>query len=342
MSKPLSIIIPSYNMEDYLQQCLDSLLVDNIADLEILIVNDGSKDNTLSLANEYSAKYPESIHVIDKTNGNYGSCINAGLKVASGKYIKVLDADDSFERGNLSNFIEFLKHIDVDLIISDYVIINGHGDITSIHSFFIEGLVCPFDKVLDELTRKDFQMHAVTYRRGLLTEIKYKQREGISYTDQQWMFDPILNVKSIAFFPKILYRYLVGREGQTVNIAVSYKQLDQTMTVVLDMLIRYRSLESDLDRAHAIYLKTRICQKIPSIYRIALLKTNNQEILHKLVEFDERLKEYNPQIYKKMGTDKIGMISLPYVSYWRAKIRSGKNTPLLDILRRAVMRKYRI
>ena len=91
----MSICIPSYNMEQYLSRCVDSMLVDEVLDqLEIIIVNDGSKDGTLAIANDYKQRYPQSVVVIDKPNGHYGSCINASLKVATGKYFRIVDADD--------------------------------------------------------------------------------------------------------------------------------------------------------------------------------------------------------------------------------------------------------
>lgn len=96
IEKLLTIIIPTYNMQEYLHRCLDSLLVraDLMDRLEVLVVNDGSKDNSSAIAHEYEAKYSQTIRVIDKENGNYGSCVNRGLVEAQGKYIKVLDADD--------------------------------------------------------------------------------------------------------------------------------------------------------------------------------------------------------------------------------------------------------
>lgn len=84
-------------MEKYLNKCLDSLLIKTgLEYLEVIVVNDGSSDSSLSIAQAYQQKYPDVFVIIDKTNGNYGSCINAGLPVAKGKYIKILDADDSF------------------------------------------------------------------------------------------------------------------------------------------------------------------------------------------------------------------------------------------------------
>ena len=111
-------------MEEYLDQCLSSLVVSRINDLEIIIVNDGSIDKTRELAEKWHEKFPNSIKVINKDNGNYGSCINWGIKEATGQYIKVLDADDSFEQQNLDEFICFLKQSVADVIISDYLIVD--------------------------------------------------------------------------------------------------------------------------------------------------------------------------------------------------------------------------
>lgn len=86
--KTLSIIIPSYNMEAYLPQCLDSLLGPDVPVelLDIIVVNDGSRDRTSEIAHSYANRYPDSIRVIDKANGNYGSCINAALPTARGRW----------------------------------------------------------------------------------------------------------------------------------------------------------------------------------------------------------------------------------------------------------------
>ena len=88
MSKLLTIVIPTYNMEAYLNRCLDSLLVsdEQMKLLEVLVINDGSKDNSSAIAHEYEAKYPNTFRVIDKENGGHGSTINAGIKKARGKW----------------------------------------------------------------------------------------------------------------------------------------------------------------------------------------------------------------------------------------------------------------
>ena len=104
MQKLLTIIVPTYNMQDYLRHCLDSLIVSNewLDLLEVLVINDGSKDKSSEIGHEFEMLYPNTFVVIDKENGNYGSCINKGLEIATGKYVKVLDSDaaefDGFSR----------------------------------------------------------------------------------------------------------------------------------------------------------------------------------------------------------------------------------------------------
>ena len=106
-TKLLSIVVPTYNMSAYLCRCLDSVTRDDVPDtLELIVVNDGSTDNSLSIMQEYAKKRPDIINIIDKTNGHYGSCVNAALKVATGKYFRILDADDWLDTEQL---IQFLK-----------------------------------------------------------------------------------------------------------------------------------------------------------------------------------------------------------------------------------------
>ena len=98
----LSIVIPAYNIETFLPKCLDSLVyAKNIGDCEIIVVNDGSKDNTLKIAKEYEKNFPSVVRVFDKENGGHGSAVNLGMKVAKGKYFKILDSDDWFVTSNL-------------------------------------------------------------------------------------------------------------------------------------------------------------------------------------------------------------------------------------------------
>ena len=128
MSKLLSIIIPTYNMEALLPRCLDSLLVDGALELiEAMVVNDGSKDGSLAVAKSYQERFPDSVTVIDKPNGNYGSTINAALPVAKGKYVKILDSDDHFDSQSLLDFLAELQTVDVDIAVTHFTVLRADG-----------------------------------------------------------------------------------------------------------------------------------------------------------------------------------------------------------------------
>lgn len=172
MEKILTIVIPTYNMQDYLRRCLDSLIVsdEQMSLLEVLIINDGSKDSSSAIAHEYQNKYPATFRVVDKENGNYGSCINRALKEATGKYIKVLDADDYFSTDNFSSYMCYLQRHDVDLVLNDFVYTTSDGAIP----YRWTGRNLPvnqsfsFDKLGAGST---MMMHAVAYKREIFNYI---------------------------------------------------------------------------------------------------------------------------------------------------------------------------
>ena len=89
----ISFVVPSYNSEDYLERCVDTLMPDS-TDVEIIIVNDGSKDRTAEIADRYREKYPDTVRVVHKENGGHGSAVNKGLELAKGQYLKVVDSDE--------------------------------------------------------------------------------------------------------------------------------------------------------------------------------------------------------------------------------------------------------
>ncbi|MCM1139467.1 MAG: glycosyltransferase family 2 protein [Muribaculum sp.] len=331
--KILSIIIPSYNMEKYLPQCINSLLVERIKDLEIFVVNDGSRDNTLQIAKEYESKYPNSIIIIDKPNGNYGSCINTALKKITGKYVKVLDADDSFEKTNLDEYIGFLSTIDVDLVISNYVIVDEQGKITERNIFSNVSISkdIKFKSILDRISEEKFTMHAVTYNSRIFKSLNYVQTEGISYTDMEWMFLPMTKVNSVTFYGRTIYRYLIGREGQTVDVTISQKAVNQTMAVVSNLLKIYDGLKSKISPIHKKYLELRLIQKIPSIYRIYLIKIGDSINYPILKRFDNLFKYSFPEYYKEIEKQDLKYIPFRFILYWRKNVNGNNRLPLLHL-----------
>lgn len=316
--KTLSIIVPTYNMEKYLPKCLDSLIVkdENMHLLEVLVVNDGSKDSSLKIARTYEEKYPQSFRVIDKENGNYGSCINRGLKEATGKYIKVLDADDSFDKSSLNDFISFLESHDADLFITDFQQVHDDGDI-------ILQKKCPFpsNEVLNLSDYflsnyfKHLQMHSVTYKRENLINIGYIQTEGISYTDAQWVFLPISTVKTMYYCPIMLYNYLIGREGQTVAKDVFDKSLPQLMRMTIGRIKMYENYHL-YDSKYSQYFISKLSETLKYIYRYILVVDNH--LIDDLRQFDFEIKDASISYYNYSNNIVIfDKVPFKIVKMWR-------------------------
>lgn len=313
--KLLSIIIPTYNMEQYLRYCLDSLLIkENFEALDVLIINDGSKDSSSAIAHEYADRYPTVFRVIDKENGNYGSCINRGLKEATGKYIKVLDADDSFDTTHFEDFVTYLMHTDTDLILSDFAIVNEDREIVKYHRYDFEpNRQYQMEEVCTTPIFKNMEMHAVTYRRSILTNIDYKQTEGISYTDQQWIFIPMLCVKSVCRFDKCVYNYLVGREGQTISDGVRQKSMTHIIQCIYGMIDAYNKYASEMKVPIKEYFHARLIPLIKDIYITSFTHYSCQR-KENLKIFDKTIKEKNNRIYKLVeGTN----ARFNYIGFWR-------------------------
>ena len=107
--KYLTFAIPCYNSAEYMSHAVESILIGG-EDVEILIVNDGSQDETLQIAKQYEEKYPDIVRVIDKENGGHGDAVNAGLRNATGKYFKVVDSDDWVDEQSLRKIMETLHN----------------------------------------------------------------------------------------------------------------------------------------------------------------------------------------------------------------------------------------
>ena len=125
MEKILSIVIPAYNVEKYLEKCLASFEIQAILDrIEVLVINDGSKDHTAEIAQRYCEKYPETYFLYNKENGGHGSGINYGIRYATGKYFKVVDGDDWLNTEELEAFVKLLEETDTDIVAADFLCIQ--------------------------------------------------------------------------------------------------------------------------------------------------------------------------------------------------------------------------
>ena len=287
MEKILSIIIPTYNMAALLPRCLDSLTASGVLDdLDILVVNDGSTDSSRAVAYSYAERYPQSIKVVDKKNGNYGSTINAALPLAVGEYVKVLDSDDWFDSQALAKYVAELKSLEqeVDVSVTHFLMIHEGGRTETVkyqnygREPYTYGKVYNLDKVLGDGFIRYFLMHSLTYRTQLLRDHGYRQTEGISYTDIQWSSYPFFWAGSIVFHDLVVYRYNMDREGQTMDPAVIRKNLPQLERMTMDLMDFYRKADmSDLSEARVGFLRQYFKNRLRLLVKTHLMDIPRRE-----------------------------------------------------------------
>jgi glycosyltransferase involved in cell wall biosynthesis len=237
-------------MEKYLDRSVGSLLVPEVLDkLEIIIVNDGSKDRTLEIANGYKAKYPQSVIVIDKPNGHYGSTVNAALKIATGKYFRILDADDWFNSEALGKFVAKLEELDVDCVCTQYTQCEEDKSILRTVSDV------EFDKVYNlaefRAPYSTYYMHSLTHRREFLVSIKYEQIQGICYTDTEYVYIPLIQAKTICYLELNLYQYFRGRDDQSMSPKSLAKNYSHFLIILERMIKLDESTDWSLSNASA-------------------------------------------------------------------------------------------
>lgn len=325
-SKILSIIVPSYNMERYLQTCLGRLVLtpELMERLEVLVVNDGSKDRTSEIAHEFAEKYPNTFHVIDKKNGHYGSCVNEGLKVASGEYVKILDADDYFEQEAFKGLLDLMiKQVDssepADMVISDYCKVDPDGREYEFTNFALPR-GSSFDLKEIPLSTPSIYIQAIAYRTQMLRGFDYVQSEGIPYTDSEWSIEPLHAVRRAVYFHKPVSRYLIGRAGQTMEDAVFAKGFPVVEKIAEGMLGRFseRIKGAASDGARDYYQRAIVAQ-LGMIYFACIIGWHGYWVSAKLQSLDDMLRSVSLELWNEIGELKYPSrkFPIPYVWFWR-------------------------
>lgn len=289
--KVITIIVPSYNVEQYLDCTIDSLVkCENLKDIQIIIVNDGSKDSTLKIAKKYSIKYPESILVIDKENGGHGSTINAGLSRAEGKYICVIDGDDWVDNKAFDDLIDKLRSSDCDVAISGHYR-NYMTDNIEKHLSYDEEADVTHN--LKYLLDKFYQipMTDTCYRTALLKNIDLKIQENTFYVDEEFCTIPYQKVEKVFFTGLSYYHYRLGNVNQSVS--------PMSMVNLIDHRLRV------FNRLFHIYCNANFDDSVKEYFTRRLLAIIKTTFLIYYVYYPNRKKgrEYADEFLRKINTD---------------------------------------
>lgn len=326
MNKILSLIVPTYNMENLLPRCLNSLIVKEELQsfLEVLVINDGSKDNSSVVAHGFEKMYPNVFRVIDKENGNYGSCVNIGIEKASGKYLRLLDADDWFNTSGLEIYLdELLKIKDCDIVVTNYTIQYGDQHKEKVKAQKIRnGYIYDADSFSFSKAHNESMiwMHAMTINSDFARRVGWKNQTGISYTDAEYCYFPLSYAKTLCFFDIDLYQYFVGREGQTVSKASMKKGQVAFYKVGIRLLNDYNKRLFSPSKEKSLALI--VANVLRNIYAYQLVYEKKPDYKDSFVEIVKGVNNNNTihEIIKKFTYKKI-----PYVYIWEIfKIRVGR------------------
>lgn len=309
MEKLLTVVIPSYNVERYLRQTLESFVIERqwMEKLEILIVDDGSKDHTADIGKEYETKYPGIYRVISKENGGHGSTINRGILEGRGKYFKVVDGDDWVNTQGFEKFINLLNECDSDFVITDYYEVNDKTKERTAKSF--PEIQCNQTLRLEEVIEKiQIPMHALTIRTEILQTNKIKMDEHRFYVDVEYILYPIPYVKNITYFKEYVYMYRLAVANQSVSMAGYQKHMQDHIEVVTN-LAKYLALymkkeeHQENNKIRIDYMCTRIAQMARDQINIFMsFPVKEEGIREKFIEFDRTLRKVNSRVYLQAGT----------------------------------------
>lgn len=325
--KLLSIIIPSYNMEKYLDKCIGSCIIDDdvlLQQLEVLVVNDGSTDRTSEIGHSWERNYPGVVRVIDKMNGNYGSCINAALPIASGMYVKVLDADDYLETVNFAASLRKLSELaqeqdPIDLFVSQYAVVDEAGNVSSVADFGLEGEGYKVftDKRVDT---PRFTVQSIVYRTDILRKLNYRQTEGISYTDIEWVIEPMALVRRFYYLNQVVTKYLVGRAGQTVEAETYRQRFQQVVDVTHAIVSRFDHICAMAHPDSVAFYEKLVVQMVEYVYSAAIFGWQNGPVTCDLKAFDNSLQK-NSRLYiaSSRFIRSTPLFTFAYVAEWRRR-----------------------
>jgi glycosyltransferase involved in cell wall biosynthesis len=304
--KALTIVVPVYNTEKYLARCLDSILFKDVLDnIEVICVNDGSSDSSLSILRNYEKRYPKSVVVIDKENGGHGSTINAALKIARGKYFKVLDSDDWFNPIDFEILVNKLGKLDADLVITNY----RQDNITTGESTFFSwrdltpNKLYKFDEIdLNSLQGDYFIMQESFWLTKILKDSNLKLLEKTFYVDMQFNTIPIEKFQTFVFLDLDIYRYFIGRKDQSVDLRSFVKNKKQHEEVMLSLLNNYVRERPKLSTNKEAYFRMIIKYMLCTHYYIFCVYDPDKKNARKeIYKFDKELLKISPIIWDEMG-----------------------------------------
>ena len=317
--KLLSIIVPCYNSQNYMKHCISTLLTGG-DDVEILLIDDGSTDKTLAIAQRYVMQYPNIVRVIHQENRGHGGALNTGMAYATGQYLKVVDSDDWV---NVDAYLQILQelrrvereHQPMDLLVTNFVyekqgarrkkVIHYRNHMDGEHMFLWSGMKpLPITNYL--------MMHSIIYRTEIVRKAEMELPEHMFYVDNLYALIPLPHVETIRYMDVNFYRYFIGRSDQSVQENVMCSRFEQQHYVnveMIDYMVKSMPVIREANLRKTMITSLKLVMSITSI--IALV-SGTQERMNQKKELWKYLKDADPVLYRKVRYSFLGLgVNLP-------------------------------
>ncbi len=315
--KLLSIAVPCYNSQDYMAHAIESLLPGG-AQVEILVVDDGSSDDTARIADDYERRYPGIVRAIHQENGGHGDAVMTGLKNAAGLYFKVVDSDDWADEEAYPKILETLDNFSapdrqIDLLVSNFIYDKAgaaHKHVMSYHHALPQHRVFGWEETRHFRKGQYMLMHSVIYRTQLLRDCGMQLPSHTFYVDELYVYVPLKNVEKMYYLDVDFYHYFIGREDQSVQEQVMIKRIDQALRV--NRLLVSEVNPYEVDDVHKRRYMLNFLEIVTTVSSVLLTKSGTKENLQKKADLWAYIREENPRVYRRLRHSLLGgLLHLP-------------------------------
>mgnify|MGYP000858992070 FL=1 len=328
--KLLSVAVPCYNSAAYMRRAIETLLSGG-ENMEIIIVNDGSTDDTEKIALKYRDKYPDIIKVISQENGGHGEAVNTGLANATGLYFKVVDSDDWVNERALEEVLNKLKELiadgrSPDLLLTNYVYEKTGAKKKKVINYnwaLPKNQIFTWDDIMHFRQSQNILMHSAIYRTKLLKDCGLKLPKHTFYVDNLFVYQPLPYVRTLYYMDVNLYRYFIGRADQSVNERVMISRIDQQIRVTKLMIESHNLMQIKCKKLRNYMIKYLSMMMV--ICTVFLIKEGSEESLAKKDELWNDLKTYNRWLYKQIRSHILGRSMNMPGKFGRRVIEVGYN-----------------
>lgn len=275
--------------------------------MEILVIDDGSSDDTLKVAKEYEEKYPGIVRAIHQENKGHGGAVNTGISEAKGIYYKVVDSDDWLDEKGYEKLLEKARTLlregkIVDMFLTNFVYNNSarrRNRRMFYTAFFDESDDLSWSDMKHHIKGINILMHSVTFRTSMLRdECKLRLPEHTFYVDNIFVYLPLPYVKRICYLNVTLYHYFIGREGQSVAEQTMVKRFDQQLRVnyiMIDSVDLRKISNRDLRKYMTAYL-----EMITVVTTTIAYISHDQENVKKAKEIWKYIKDKDRKTWRRM------------------------------------------